>query len=88
MCEPLERVSGVTLMSPRTHLIWAQVAQFGLGTRLGGDGLGCRLNGHSVPEVFGCSESHVIIEYVALRDSSWDIQLSDISGRNSLQVHD
>ena len=53
MCEPLEGISGVTLMSPRTHLMWAQVAQFGLGTRLGGDGLGCRLNGHSIPEVFG-----------------------------------
>ena len=53
MCEPLERVSGVTLMSPRTHLMWAQVGQFGLCTCLGGDGLGCRLNGQSIPEVFG-----------------------------------
>jgi hypothetical protein len=53
MCEPLERVSGVTRMSPRTHPMLAQVAQFGLCTCLGGDGLGCRLNGQSIPEVFG-----------------------------------
>ena len=53
MCEPLEGISGVTLMSPRTHLMWAQVAQFGLCPRLGGDGLGCRLNRHSISEVLG-----------------------------------
>ena len=78
MYEPLEGISGVTLMSPRTHLMWAQVAQFGLCASLGGDGLGCRLNGQSIPEVFGCFESHVVIEDVPLRDSSWDVQLSDI----------